>query len=96
MTSSVRFARQHHQPVEIGARDGVLRRRRRHLGQAIELAQRFFLDRLRHPGGLDLLGDLFDLLGLIVAFAELLLDRLHLLAQEVLALVLADLGLDCD
>ncbi len=31
---------------------------------------------------------------LVVAFAEFLLDRLHLLAQEVLALVLADLGLD--
>ena len=30
---------------------------------------------------------------LVVAFAELLLDRLHLLAQEVLALVLADFRL---
>ena len=37
--------------------------------------------------------ELVDLLGLVVAFAELLLDRLELLAQEVLALVLADLGL---
>ena len=37
--------------------------------------------------------ELLDFLGLIVALAELLLDRLHLLAQEVLALVLADLGL---
>jgi hypothetical protein len=45
------------------------------------------------PGGLDLLVELFDLLGLIVALAQLLLDRLELLAQEVLALVLADLGL---
>ena len=45
------------------------------------------------PGRFDLLAQLLDLLGLIVAFAELLLDRLHLLAQEVLALVLADLGL---
>ena len=65
----------------------------RHLRQAIELAQRFLLDGLGHAGGFDLLGELLDFLGLVVAFAELLLDRLHLLAQEVLALVLADLGL---
>ena len=65
----------------------------RHLRQPIELAQRFLLDRLGHAGGFDLLGELLDFLGLVVAFAELLLDRLHLLAQEVLALVLADLGL---
>ena len=38
-------------------------------------------------------GELLDFLGLVVALAELLLDRLHLLAQEVLALVLADLRL---
>ena len=52
-----------------------------------------FLTGLGHAGRLDLLGELLDLLGLVVALAELLLDRLHLLAQEVLALVLADLGL---
>ena len=85
--------RQRDQPVEIGARHGVLGGRRRHLRQPIELAQRFLLDRLGHAGRFDLLGELLDLLGLIVALAELLLDRLHLLAQEVLALVLADLGL---
>ena len=94
MTSSVRFApRQRDEPVEIGARHGVFGGRHRHLRQAIELAQRFLLHRLGHAGRFDLLGELLDLLGLIVAFAELLLNRLHLLAQEVLALVLADLGL---
>ena len=85
--------RQRDQPIEIGARDRVFGRRHRHLRQAIELAQRFLLDQLGHAGGLDLLGELLDLLGLVVAFAELLLNRLHLLAQEVLALVLADLRL---
>ena len=65
----------------------------RHLRQPIELAQRFLLHQLRHAGGFDLLGELLDFLGLIVAFAELLLNRLHLLAQEVLALVLADFRL---
>ncbi len=86
--------RQRDDPVEIGARHGVLGGRHRHLRQAIELAQRFLLHRLGHAGGIDLRAQLVDLLGLLVAFAELLLDRLHLLAQEVLALVLADLGLD--
>ena len=52
-----------------------------------------FLTSSGMPGGFDLLAELVDLLGLVVALAELLLDRLHLLAQEVLALVLADLRL---
>ena len=52
-----------------------------------------FLTAVGHAGRVDLVAQLVDLLGLLVAFAELLLDRLHLLAQEVLALVLADLGL---
>ena len=45
------------------------------------------------PAAVDLGAQLVDLLGLLVPLAELLLDRLQLLAQEVLALVLADLGL---
>ena len=65
----------------------------RHLREAIQLAHRLLLDALRHPGGLDLLRELFDVLGLIVALAELLLDRLELLAQEILALVLANFRL---
>ena len=85
--------RQRDQPVEIGPRDRVFRRGDRHLGEPVEFPQRLFLDRFRHAGGFDLLGQLLDVLGLIVAFAELLLDRLHLLAKEVFALVLADLGL---
>ena len=85
---------QRDQPVEIGARDRVFRRGDRHLRQAVELALGFLLDRLGHAGGLDLLAKLLDFLGLIVAFAELLLNRLQLLAQEVFALVLPDLRLD--
>ena len=61
--------------------------------EAIELAQRFLADRVRHADGVDLGAQLVDLLGLIVALAKLLLDRLQLLAQEVLALVLADFRL---
>ena len=43
---------------------------------------------------LDPLAQLVDLGLLLVALAELLLDRLQLLAQEVLALALVDLRLD--
>ena len=53
-----------------------------------------FLRLLRHAGRLDLLAQLVDLALLVVALAQLLLDRLHLLAQVVLALVLLQLALD--
>ena len=52
-----------------------------------------FLTASGMPAASILVAQLLDLLGLLVALAELLLDRLQLLAQEVLALVLADLGL---
>ena len=85
--------RQRHEPVEVGARYGVLGRGDRHLRQAIQLAQRLLLHGFRHAGRVDLRPQLVDLLRLLVAFAKLLLDRLELLAEEVLALVLADLRL---
>ena len=84
---------QDHEPVEIGPRHRVLGRRHRHAGQPVELAKRLLLHRFGHARGFDLLPELFDLLGVLVAFAELLLNRLHLLAQQILALALADLGL---
>ena len=46
------------------------------------------------PGGLDLLAELVDLGLLRVVLAELALDRLELLAEDVLALGLVHLGLD--
>ena len=84
---------QDHEPIEIRPRHRVLGRRHRHAGQPVELAKRFLLHRLGHARGLDLLAELLHLLGVLVAFAQLLLNRLHLLAQQILALVLADLGL---
>ena len=81
------------EPVDVGARHRVFGRGSRHLGQPIELPQRFLLHVVRHAGGFDLLAELVELLGLLVSLAQLLLDRLHLLAKEVLALVLPDLGL---
>ena len=64
-----------------------------HLRQTIELAERFLLHRVWHPDRVDLGSQLLGFFGLLVSLAELLLDGLQLLAQEVLALVLADLGL---
>ena len=52
------------------------------------------LDLVRHPGGLDLVAQLVDLGLLRVVLAQLALDRLELLAQDVLALGLVHLGLD--
>jgi hypothetical protein len=83
-----------HEPVQVGARDRVFGGRDRHLGEPIELTKRFLLDQLRHAGAVDLRAKLVDVLGLIVSLAQLFLDRLELLAEEVLALILADLGLD--
>jgi hypothetical protein len=85
--------RERDEPVDVGPGDRVLGGGRGHFRQSIELAKRFLLHLVGHPRRFDLVAQLVDFLGLIVAFAELLLDRLHLLAQEVLALVLADFGL---
>ncbi len=70
-------------PVEIGADHLVLGRGRRHPLQAIDFARG---DR-RHRLGQRGLGDArADFGRLAVAFAELGLDRLHLLAQQILPL----------
>ncbi len=83
--------RQRDQPVEVSACDGVLGRLGGHLGQTVELFFGRLACLLRHPGLFDLLLQLVDLVLAFVLLAELLLDRLHLLAQVVLALGLADL-----
>ena len=59
-----------------------------------ELALGGLLRVLGELGRLEPLAQLGDLRLLLVALAQLLLDRLELLAQEVLALPLVDLGLD--
>ena len=59
---------------------------------------RLFLHILRHAGGFDLLAQLLDIALALVLLAEFLLDRLHLLAQIVVALrllhLVLHLGLD--
>ena len=85
--------RDREQPVEIVAHDGRFGRHRRHLPQLLELVRRLLARFLRELGLLDLL---FEFGELVAAFlvAQLLLDRLHLLVEVVLALRLLHLALD--
>ena len=85
--------RDREQPVEIVAHDRGLRRHRRHLPELLELVRGLLARLLRELGALDLVLDLREL---VLAFlvAELLLDRLHLLVEIVLALRLLHLPLD--
>ena len=78
------------QPLEVGALDRVFGRRLRHLLEALELLARRLLDVGRHLGRLDLLVERVEVAG-VFAFAELVLDRLQLLAEHRLALVLREL-----
>ena len=81
-------------PVEVGPRDGGLRREGHHLLQARDLLHRRGLGRLRHLGVLDGLPEFLDLDCELVLLAQFLLDRLHLLVEVVLLLGLLDLRLD--
>ena len=85
--------RHRQQPVDVVARHRGLGGHRRHALEALELGERLVLDLLGHAGGLDALGELLELL-LGVGAAELLVDRLDLLGQVVLALRLLHLLLD--
>ena len=80
------------QPVEVAADHRGLGRL---LALALEPAQLLLGllgDRLRHPGLGDLALVLLDQVALVLA--QLLADRLHLFAQEVVALLLLGAGLD--
>ena len=84
--------RQRDEPIEVRAHHRVLRRRVRHALEAPQLLLRLLLDFLGHLRVGDRLAQLVEL-GLRVVLAELLLDRLQLLAQHVLALALVELAL---
>ena len=91
--------RQFDQPIEIGAHHAVFAGRFRHLLQAAQFLARLVLDLLRHAGIGDGLVEFGDFRGLaVIAFAELALDRRHLLAQQHFALALVErrLGLLAD
>ena len=82
------------QPVEVVAHHAGLGRHRRHLLELGELGLGLRLDRLRHAGIGDPAGQFLDVVRRVVQLAELLLDRLHLLVEVVLALALLHLRLD--
>ena len=86
--------RQLDQPLEVGARHRVLGRRRLHHLEPLELLHRDLLGLGRHLGVDDLLAEVVQVAAGLVDLAQLLLDRLQLLAQDVLALVAPHLLLD--
>ncbi len=85
--------RDRQQPVEVVAHHRRFRRHRRHLAQLLELVGGLVAGLLRELGLLDLVLDLGELVAAFLV-AELLLDRLHLLVEVVLALGLLHLALD--
>ena len=86
--------RQVGQPLEVGARDRVLRLARLHVAHALELAVGGLLRLLGQVRVLESALELLDAALVVVLVAELFLDGLELLAQVVLALRLAHLALD--
>ena len=79
--------RQLDQPIEIGAHHAVFAGRLRHALQPPQFLARLILDLLGHFGLGDGLAELGHFRGLaFVAFAELALDRRHLLAQQHFAI----------
>ena len=84
---------QRHQPVDIGANNPDLGRGGRNALHPVDLFEGAFLDGIRHAGGLDLLSQIVEV-GAFLVFAKFLADRLQLLAQDLLALQLADRALD--
>ena len=81
-------------PLEVRAHDRVLGRLNRNHAQAFELLLGHLEHRFRGTGFLEPPAQLFDLLIARVTFAELLLDRAHLLAQIEVLLRLGELVLD--
>ena len=74
--SSVRSPTAGDQPVEVGAHHRVLGGGHRHVAQAFEFAERFFLHRLGHARGVDLLLRSSSISLLLVTLAQLALDGL--------------------
>ena len=86
--------RQRDDPVEVRARDVVFARLRRHFLEPVELALRLLVRLLGQVEFLDALAEILPFRRAFVRLAELLLDRFELPAQDELALVLVELGLD--
>ena len=85
--------RQVDEGLDVVAHHGRLGRHRRHELQLLQLGLGLLARVLGHVRALDALLHLLEV-GALLALAELLLDRLHLLVQVVLALALLHLPLD--
>ena len=83
-----------HEPLDVVARDRGLGRDRGHRLEPAQLLLGLLPDLLGHPGGLDLLLELLDLVRPVVLAPELLMDGLDLLVEVVLLLGLLHLLLD--
>ncbi len=81
-------------PVEIVANDSGFGTHRPHILQLAKLGIRLLARRLRHFQLFELRFQFLEFTAAILAVAELLLDRLHLLVQIILALRLLHLALD--
>ena len=82
------------QPVEIVAHDRRLGRHRAHAAQLLQFGDRLVARLLGELRLVDPILELGHLVATVLAFAELLLDRLQLLVQVVLALGFLHLALD--
>ena len=82
------------EPVHVGADDADLGGCGRDPAHALDFLERAGLHVVGHARALDLLAELVDLGLLRVVLAELALDGLQLLAEDVLALGLVELRLD--
>ena len=89
-----RGPRQRDEPVHVGADHADLGRGGRDPAHPVDLLDRPGAHLLRHAGGLDLVAELVDLGLLGIVVAQLPLDGLELLAEDVLPLGLVHLGLD--
>ena len=78
--------RQHRKPLDVVARQRVVGGRGIHAAQAAQLLERILLDLIGHSGVFNLFLQIGDVFLGIVLVAELLLDRLHLLAKIIVAL----------
>ena len=81
-------------PFQIGPRHHVFGRSRSHLRQALQFALAFLLRFGGHARLFHLLAKLVDFRDSVVGFAQLLLNGLHLLAQQEFALALVHLLLN--
>ncbi len=78
--------RQHGKPFNVVARERIVGGHRRHARQPAQFLQRFFLHFIGHARFFDFLLQIFDVALAFVLLTQFLLDRLHLLAQVILAL----------